>query len=207
MVAVKWITFPPTSLTWVCDLNFWVSNKKNLLTGLSPKIISLSTKQFTKVQIWEKIPHKICIVMIRRRLLEEECYHHLISLRWDILLISSFSRSFVSWVSFFSSLTFCSGATTTQTPPILPWKVTYIDTWAFTFFHFLSLCFIWAEYHSVRLYIVFVLNCNISWRQWVLNKVGRNDRQWIHILRTECRKNYCSNWDNFSYLGHICKRD
>ena len=101
MVAVKWITFPPTSLTILCDLFFWVSNKKNLLTGLSPKIISLSTKQFTKVQIWEKIPHKICIVMIRRRLLEEECYHHLISLRWDILLISSFSRSFVSWVSFF----------------------------------------------------------------------------------------------------------
>jgi 3-polyprenyl-4-hydroxybenzoate decarboxylase len=78
------------------DRSFRVPNKKKLLTGLSPKILSLSTNQFTKSANVKVNSKQTIIILIRERPLQEERYHLSVFLRLDILLISSFSRIFVS---------------------------------------------------------------------------------------------------------------
>ena len=85
------------------------------------------------------------IISIRERPLQEERYHLSVFLRWDILLISSFSSKLFHTASFFSISDILIWYGTTQKPSILPWKIIYIYTWTFTFFHFLSLCLVFTK--------------------------------------------------------------
>jgi len=68
-------------LTIISDTKFRVSNKKNLLTGLSPKILSLSTKQFTISVNLKENYKQANRISIRERPLQEESYHFSVFLR------------------------------------------------------------------------------------------------------------------------------
>ena len=101
MVAVKWITFPPTSLILLSDRNFRVLNKKTFHRFIPKDFILIHKSIHKKCKCEGKFKQTI-IISIRERPLQEERYHLSVLLRWDILLISSFSSKLFHTASFFS---------------------------------------------------------------------------------------------------------